>query len=206
MSQRDASSDLVPESSSLISPLNAPDATAEARGIEELELRMDGPASWTTSQGDDVDTVLAQLDDVDMQDSDPDTTDQFDQDPDDPENDLDEQDELEAKMDELFHELQLRMKEKGSAESLLEVYRSRDIGNEGNNEPRNQAERKLQAIIQRIEEINLQMDYYKQQAFDSPFAIVPDQIVKEQQPAFTAPTGRSHSNSFSTSDYADNED
>ncbi|KAF9327607.1 hypothetical protein BG006_009105 [Podila minutissima] len=148
----------------------------------------EGPASWTTSQGDDGGMGL---DDGDMQDSDdPDTTDNFDQELDESQDQDHEDDDLEAK-----------------------VYRSKDVGNTGNNKLRNQVEQELQATIERIADINLQLDYYKQRAFDPPSygmkqepSFVPDHALKESHQSFTVPTGRSHSNSFSTSDYADNED
>ncbi|KAG0307192.1 hypothetical protein BGZ98_000828 [Dissophora globulifera] len=171
---------------------------------------MDGPGSWTTSQGDDGDGVLGTLeDDGDMQDSDdPDTTDNFDQELDESqEQDHDEEDDLEAKMDELYQQLQEETKAKESAENLLEVYRSRDVGNSGNNKLRNQVEQELQATIERIADINLQLDYYKQRAFDPPsFGYLPDQVLKDSQQSIPVLTRRSHSNSFSTSEYADNED
>ncbi|KAF9316914.1 hypothetical protein BG003_001402 [Podila horticola] len=165
----------------------------------------EGPASWTTSQGDDGGMGL---DDGDMQDSDdPDTTDNFDQELDESQDQDHEDDDLEAKMDELYHQLQVETKAKESAESLLEVYRSKDVGNTGNNKLRNQVEHELQATIERIAEINLQLDYYKQRAFDPPsYGFIPDHALKESHQSFTVQTGRSHSNSFSTSDYADNED
>lgn len=164
----------------------------------------EGPASWTTSQGDDGGMGL---DDGDMQDSDdPDTTDNFDQELDEQDQDH-EDDDLEAKMDELYIQLQMETKAKESAENLLEVYRSKDVGNTGNNKLRNQVELELQATIERIAEINLQLDYYKQRAFDPPsYGFIPDHVLKESNQSFTVPTRRSHSNSFSTSDYADNED
>ncbi|KAI1315132.1 hypothetical protein EDD11_001279 [Mortierella claussenii] len=170
----------------------------------------DGPASWTTSQGDDGDGGLGTLDDEgDMQDSDdPDTTDNFDQELDESQDhDHDDEDDLEAKMDELYHQLQVETRAKESAESLLEVYRSKDVGNMGNNKLRNQVEQELQATIERIADINLQLDYYKQRAFDPPsFGYLPDQDLKDSQSSIPTMTRRSHSNSFSTSDYADNED
>ncbi|KAG0211914.1 hypothetical protein BGX28_007196 [Mortierella sp. GBA30] len=152
----------------------------------------DGAASWTTSQGDDGESGLglgAIDDDGDIQDSDHDTTDNFDQEPDedqahDRDDDEDEDDDLEAK-----------------------VYRSRDAGNTGNNKLRTQVEHELQATIEHIAEINMQLDYYKQRAFDPPtFGYLPEQDLKDSQQSFPAATGRSHSNSFSTSDYADNEE
>ncbi|GJJ68152.1 rapamycin-insensitive companion of mTOR [Entomortierella parvispora] len=192
------------------------------------------PASWTSSQGDETEEVehLQMLDegdddeeeeeddeeddeddddddddddedeDHDMQDSDPDTTDNFDQDVEDH-----EEDDLETKMDELYHQLQVETKAKESAESLLEVYRSKDVGNTGNNKLRNQVEHELQATIERIVEINAQLDYYKQRAFDPPsFGFPSESVLKESSQSFPVSTGRSHSNSFSTSDFADNED
>ncbi|KAG0034907.1 hypothetical protein BGZ81_002314 [Podila clonocystis] len=157
----------------------------------------EGPASWTTSQGDDGGMGL---DDGDMQDSDdPDTTDNFDQELDESQDQDHEDDDLEAKMDELYHQLQVETKAK--------VYRSKDVGNTGNNKLRNQVEQELQATIERIADINIQLDYYKQRAFDPPsYGFIPDHALKESNQSFTVPTGRSHSNSFSTSDYADNED
>ncbi|KAG0039519.1 hypothetical protein BGZ82_007914 [Podila clonocystis] len=157
----------------------------------------EGPASWTTSQGDDGGMGL---DDGDMQDSDdPDTTDNFDQELDESQDQDHEDDDLEAKMDELYHQLQVETKAK--------VYRSKDVGNTGNNKLRNQVEQELQATIERIADINIQLDYYKQRAFDPPsYGFIPDHALKESHQSFTVPTGRSHSNSFSTSDYADNED
>ncbi|KAI7821066.1 Rapamycin-insensitive companion of mTOR, N-term-domain-containing protein [Gamsiella multidivaricata] len=172
----------------------------------------DEPASWTTSQGDDGEGGLGTLeDDGDMQDSDdPDTTDNFEQDPDesqDQDHEEEEDDDLEAKMDELYHQLQVETKAKESAESLLEVYRSRDVGNAGNNKLRNQVEQELQATIERIAEINLQLDFYKQRAFDPPsFGYLPEQALKDSQQSIPVLARRSHSNSFSTSDYADNEE
>ncbi|KAF9928127.1 hypothetical protein FBU30_002629 [Linnemannia zychae] len=166
-----------------------------------------GPASWTTSQGDDAEGGIGTLvDDADMQDSDPDSTDNYDPDLGDGQ-DLDyEDDDLETKMDELYQQLQTETKAKESAESLLEVYKSKDVGNSGNNKLRNQVEQELQATMERIAELNAQLDYYKQRAFDPPsFGYVPDQVLKESQQSFPV-TRRSHSNSFSTSDYADNED
>ena len=110
------------------------------------------------------------------------------------------------------------------------------MGNAGNNKLRNQVEQELQATIERLAEINLQLDYYKQRAFDPPsfgnhhaskhslwhlqikghkkltcnigptLGYVPEHVLKESQQSFPVTTGRSHSNSFSTSDYADNED
>ncbi|KAK5821402.1 Rapamycin-insensitive companion of mTOR, N-term-domain-containing protein [Linnemannia elongata] len=110
-------------------------------------------------------------------------------------------------MDELYHQLQIETKAKESAESLLEVYKSRDVGATGNNKLRNQVEQELQATIERLSDLNAQLDYYKQRAFDPPsFGYVPEQVLKESQQSFPVMTGRSHSNSFSTSDYADNED
>ncbi|KAG0367283.1 hypothetical protein BGZ54_004111 [Gamsiella multidivaricata] len=149
----------------------------------------DEPASWTTSQGDDGEGGLGTLeDDGDMQDSDdPDTTDNFEQDPDesqDQDHEEEEDDDLEAK-----------------------VYRSRDVGNAGNNKLRNQVEQELQATIERIAEINLQLDFYKQRAFDPPsFGYLPEQALKDSQQSIPVLARRSHSNSFSTSDYADNEE
>ncbi|KAF9286034.1 hypothetical protein BGZ68_003305 [Mortierella alpina] len=175
----------------------------------------DGAASWTTSQGEDGEGGLGAMDDDgDMQDSDPDTTDNFDPEPDedqtldrDDDEDGDINYDLEAKMDELYHQLQVATKNKESAESLLEIYRSRDLANAGNNKLRNQVAHELQATIERIADINMQLDYYKQRAFDPPtFAYLPDQVLKDPQQPFAAATGRSHSNSFSTSDYADNEE
>ncbi|KAF9959695.1 hypothetical protein BGZ70_008784 [Mortierella alpina] len=175
----------------------------------------DGAASWTTSQGEDGEGGLGAMDDDgDMQDSDPDTTDNFDPEPDedqaldrDNDDDGDINYDLEAKMDELYHQLQVATKNKESAESLLEIYRSRDLANTGNIKLRNQVAHELQATIERIADINMQLDYYKQRAFDPPtFAYLPDQVLKDTQPSFPAVTGRSHSNSFSTSDYADNEE
>ncbi|KAF8965157.1 hypothetical protein BGZ46_000655 [Entomortierella lignicola] len=168
---------------------------------------VDGPASWTTSQGEDGETALGMLgDDGDMQDSDdPDTTSNFDQEPDESQ-DQEDEDDLETKMDELYHQLQVETKAKESAESLLEIYRSREVGNSGNNKLRNQVEQELQATIDRIADINLQLDYYKHRAFDPPsFGYIPE-VLKESQPSIPTITRRSHSNSFSTSDYADNED
>ncbi|KAF9182652.1 hypothetical protein BGZ50_004785 [Haplosporangium sp. Z 11] len=166
----------------------------------------EGPASWTTSQGDDGEGGLGTVDDddADMQDSDPDTTDNFDEDQ---VQEDDEEDDLEAKMDELYHQLQMATKAKESAESLLEVYRNKDVGNTGNNKLRSKVERDLQATIEKIADINLQLDYYKQRAFDPPsFGYIPDQVLKESQQSFPTVSRRSHSNSFSTSDYADNEE
>ncbi|KAG0047318.1 hypothetical protein BGZ83_007616 [Gryganskiella cystojenkinii] len=192
------------------------------------------PASWTSSQGDDDTDGVGQLqmldededeedeeddeeddddddddddedEDADMQDSDPDTTDNFEQDYDDGHEH--DEDDLETKMDELYHQLQVETKAKESAESLLEVYRSKDVGNSGNNKLRNQVENELQATLERIAEINAQLDYYKQRAFDPPsFEFPSDNILKDSNQSFPVSTGRSHSNSFSTSDYADNED
>ncbi|KAG0222326.1 hypothetical protein BGX31_009204 [Mortierella sp. GBA43] len=167
----------------------------------------DGPASWTTSQGDYGDGGIGVLeDDGDMQDSDdPDDTDNFDQEQDDlqdPDHD-DEDDDFEAKMDELYQELLTATKAKESAESLLEVYRMRDV----TNKLRSQVEQELKATIDRIADINIQLDYYKQRAFDpSPFVYDPDQALKESQQSIPIITRRSHSNSFSTSGYADNEE
>ncbi|KAG0211245.1 hypothetical protein BGX33_004424 [Mortierella sp. NVP41] len=168
----------------------------------------DGAASWTTSQGDDGEGGIGTLDeDADMQDSDPDTTDNYDPELGDGQDLDDEEDDLETKMDELYHQLQVETKAKESAESLLEVYRSKDVGNAGNNKLRNQVEQELQATIARIADLNLQLDYYKQRAFDPPsFGYIPEQVLKESQQSFPVITRRSHSNSFSTSDYADNED
>ncbi|KAG0378575.1 hypothetical protein BGX24_003458 [Mortierella sp. AD032] len=168
----------------------------------------DGPASWTTSQGDDGEGGIGTLDDdADMQDSDPDTTDNYDPELGDGQDLDDEEDDLETKMDELYHQLQTETKAKESAESLLEVYRSKDVGNTGNNKLMNQVEQELQATIERLAEINTQLDYYKQRAFDPPsFGYMPEHELKESQQSFPVVTGRSHSNSFSTSDYADNED
>ncbi|KAG0262939.1 hypothetical protein BG011_009535 [Mortierella polycephala] len=166
----------------------------------------EGPASWTTSQGDDGEGGLGTVDDddADMQDSDPDTTDNFDEDQ---VQEDDEEDDLEAKMDELYHQLQMATKAKESAESLLEVYRNKDVGNTGNNKLRSKVEQDLQATIEKIADINLQLDYYKQRAFDPPsFGYIPDQVLKESQQSFPTVSRRSHSNSFSTSDYADNEE
>ncbi|KAF9355130.1 hypothetical protein BGX26_006953 [Mortierella sp. AD094] len=160
---------------------------------------IDGPASWTTSQGEDAEGVLGMLgDDGDMQDSDdPDTTDNFDQEPDESQ-DQEDEDDLETKMDELYHQLQTETKAK--------VYRSRDVGNSGNNKLRNQVEQELQATIDRIADINMQLDYYKHRAFDPPsFGYIPE-VLKDSQPSIPTMTRRSHSNSISTSDYADNED
>ncbi|KAG0001108.1 hypothetical protein BGZ80_006239 [Entomortierella chlamydospora] len=83
---------------------------------------VDGPASWTTSQGEDAEGVMGMHgDDGDMQDSDdPDTTDNFDQELDESQ-DQEDEDDLEAKMDELYHQLQTETKAKESAESLLEA-------------------------------------------------------------------------------------
>ncbi|KAF9955786.1 hypothetical protein BGZ72_003410 [Mortierella alpina] len=136
----------------------------------------DGAASWTTSQGEDGEGGLGAMDDDgDMQDSDPDTTDNFDPEPDEDQNlDRDDDDDgdinydLEAKMDELYHQLQVATKNKESAESLLEIYRSRDLANAGNNKLRNQVAHELQATIERIADINMQLDFYKQRAFDPP--------------------------------------
>ncbi|KAF9114244.1 hypothetical protein BGX27_011370 [Mortierella sp. AM989] len=154
------------------------------------------PASWTTSQGEDVLGILG--DDGDMQDSDdPDTTYNFDQELDESQ-DQEDEDDLETKMDELYHQLQVETKAK--------VYRSRDVGNSGSNKLRNQVEQELQATIERIAEINDQLDYYKHRAFDPPFGYIPEPILKESQPSIPTITRRNHSNSFSTSDYADNED
>ncbi|KAF9434712.1 hypothetical protein BGZ76_007560 [Entomortierella beljakovae] len=164
------------------------------------------PGSWTTSQGEDMDGPIGMLeDDGDIQDSDdPDTTYNFDQELDE---EQDEEDDLEAKMDELYQQLQEETKVKESAETLLEVYRSKDVGNAGDNKPRNQVEQKIRESIERIESINQQLDYYKHKAFDVPsFGYIPEQIIKDSQPSNPITTGRSHSNSFSTSDYADNED
>ncbi|KAF8942829.1 hypothetical protein BGZ47_006093 [Haplosporangium gracile] len=168
----------------------------------------DGAASWTTSQGDDGEGGIGTLDDdADMQDSDPDTTDNYDPELGDGQDLDDEEDDLETKMDELYHQLQVETKAKESAESLLEVYRSKDVGNTGNNKLRNQVEQELQATIERLADLNAQLDYYKQRAFDPPsFGYVPEQVLKESQQSFPVLTRRSHSNSFSTSDYADNED
>ncbi|ORZ14895.1 Rapamycin-insensitive companion of mTOR, N-term-domain-containing protein [Lobosporangium transversale] len=170
----------------------------------------EGPASWTTSQGDDIEGGLEGMEDEgDMQDSDDlDTTDNFDQELDESrDHDQEEEDDLETKMDELYHQLQVETKAKESAESLLEVYRSNGVGSQGNNKLRNQVEQELQATMARIAEINLQLDYYKQRAFDPPsFGYLPDQDLKDSQTTIPVVTGRSHSNSFSTSDYADNED
>ncbi|KAF9126477.1 hypothetical protein BGW39_006597 [Mortierella sp. 14UC] len=168
----------------------------------------DGPASWTTSQGDDGEGGIGTLDDdADMQDSDPDTTDNYDPELGDGQDLDDEEDDLETKMDELYQQLQIETKAKESAESLLEVYRSRDVGATGNNKLRNQVEQELQATIERLADLNAQLDYYKQRAFDPPsFGYMPEQVLKESQQSFPVITGRSHSNSFSTSDYADNED
>ncbi|KAG0286513.1 hypothetical protein BGZ96_009391 [Linnemannia gamsii] len=169
----------------------------------------DGAASWTTSQGDDGEGGIGTLDDdADMQDSDPDTTDNYDPELGDGQDLDDEEDDLEAKMDELYQQLQVETRAKESAESLLEVYRSKDVGNTGNNKLRNQVEQELQATIERLADLNAQLDYYKQRAFDPPsmFGYVPEQVLKESQQSFPVITRRSHSNSFSTSDYADNED
>ncbi|KAF9137084.1 hypothetical protein BGX30_010572, partial [Mortierella sp. GBA39] len=168
----------------------------------------EGAASWTTSQGDDNEGGIGTLDDdADMQDSDPDTTDNYDPELGDGQDLDDEEDDLETKMDELYHQLQIETKAKESAESLLEVYRSKDVGATGNNKLRNQVEQELQATIERLSDLNAQLDYYKQRAFDPPsFGYVPEQVLKESQQSFPVITGRSHSNSFSTSDYADNED
>ncbi|KAG9069606.1 hypothetical protein KI688_010510 [Linnemannia hyalina] len=168
----------------------------------------EGAASWTTSQGDDNEGGIGTLDDdADMQDSDPDTTDNYDPELGDGQDLDDEEDDLETKMDELYHQLQVETKAKESAESLLEVYRSKDVGATGNNKLRNQVEQELQATIERLSDLNAQLDYYKQRAFDPPsFGYVPEQVLKESQQSFPVITGRSHSNSFSTSDYADNED
>ncbi|KAF9171355.1 hypothetical protein BGX20_007728 [Mortierella sp. AD010] len=179
----------------------------------EVSLAMhpsvDGPASWTTSQGEDAEGVMGMHgDDGDMQDSDdPDTTDNFDQELDESQ-DQEDEDDLEAKMDELYHQLQTETKAKESAESLLEarVYRSRDVGNSGNNKLRNQVEQELQATIDRIADINMQLDYYKHRAFDLPsFGYIPE-VLKESQSSAPTVLRRSHSNSFSTSEFADNED
>ncbi|KAK3821257.1 MAG: Rapamycin-insensitive companion of mTOR, N-term-domain-containing protein [Benniella sp.] len=171
----------------------------------------DGPASWTTSQGDYGDGGLGALeDDGELQDSDdPDTTDNFDQEQyeiQDQDHD-DDDDDFETKMDELYQRLQTETKAKESAESLLEIYRSKDIGNAGNNRLRNQVEQQLRASIDMIAQINHQLDYYKQRAFDLPsFAYLPDQALKESQQSIPVVTRRSHSNSFSTCGYADNEE
>ncbi|KAF8934324.1 hypothetical protein BGZ58_005786 [Dissophora ornata] len=154
----------------------------------------DGPASWTTSQGDYGEVGIGTLeDDGDMQDSDdPDTTDNFDQEQDESQyQDHDEEDDLEVKEE---------------AENSLEAYRNRDVGNTGNNEL-NRAEERLQAIIERVAEISLQLDYYKERAFDPPsFGYLPDEVLKDSQQPIQVLRGRSHSNSISTSEYADNED
>ncbi|KAF9560454.1 hypothetical protein EC968_006211 [Mortierella alpina] len=160
----------------------------------------DGAASWTTSQGEDGEGGLGAMDDDgDMQDSDPDTTDNFDPEPDEDQTlDRDDDDDGDMNYD---------LEAKESAESLLEIYRSRDLANAGNNKLRNQVAHELQATIERIADINMQLDYYKQRAFDPPtFAYLPDQSLKDPQQSFPPATGRSHSNSFSTSDYADNEE
>ncbi|KAF9918100.1 hypothetical protein BX616_010197 [Lobosporangium transversale] len=123
----------------------------------------EGPASWTTSQGDDIEGGLEGMEDEgDMQDSDDlDTTDNFDQELDESrDHDQEEEDDLETKMDELYHQLQVETKAK--------VYRSNGVGSQGNNKLRNQVEQELQATMARIAEINLQLDYYKQRAFDPP--------------------------------------
>ncbi|KAG0275117.1 hypothetical protein BGZ95_009172, partial [Linnemannia exigua] len=168
----------------------------------------DGPASWTTSQGDDGEGDIGTYnDDADMQDSDPDTTDNYDPELGDGQEFDDEEDDLETKMDDLYQQLQTETKAKEYAESLLEVYRSKDMGNAGNNKLMNQVEQELQVTIERLAEINTQLDYYKQRAFDPPsFGYMPEHVPKESQQSFPVMTGRSHSNSFSTSDYADNED
>ncbi|KAG0237035.1 hypothetical protein BGW42_001928 [Actinomortierella wolfii] len=159
---------------------------------------LDGPASWTASQGGYTEPGGGLLDDdedVDMQDSDPDdTTDNnLDQEPDQEQ----EEDDLESKMDELYHQLQ--------AETKNKVYRSK----EGENDKlRMQVERELQATINKIAEINAMLDYYKERAFDPPAFgdFVPEPSLKDSQTTFQVTAGRSHSNSFSTSDFADNEE
>ncbi|KAG0003995.1 hypothetical protein BGZ65_001104, partial [Modicella reniformis] len=170
---------------------------------------VDGPASWTTSQGDYGEGGLGPLeDDGHLQDSDdPDTTDNFDQEHYEiQDHDPDDEDDFDAKMDELVQQLQMETKAKDSAEALLELYRSRDLGNTGNNKPRNQVEQELRAIIGRINETTLQLEYYRQRLYDPP----PFGYLQEDQPLkeshLPAVTRRSHSNSFSTSGYADNED
>lgn len=42
------------------------------------------------------------------------------------------------------------------------------MGNTGNNKLRNQVEQELQATIERLVDLNAQLDYYKQRAFDPP--------------------------------------
>ncbi|KAF9157818.1 hypothetical protein DFQ26_008304 [Actinomortierella ambigua] len=170
---------------------------------------LDGPASWTASQGDHTEPgggLLDDDDDADMQDSDPDDT---------TDNNLDHEpdqdqakDDLESKMDELYHQLQAETKNKESAERLtrrLQVYRSKDGEN---TKLRMEVERVLKATINRIAEINSILDYYKQCAFDPPpfGGFVPEPTFKDSHTALPATAGRSHSNSFSTSDFADNED
>ncbi|KAG0239686.1 hypothetical protein BGW41_007569 [Actinomortierella wolfii] len=136
---------------------------------------LDGPASWTASQGGYTEPGGGLLDDdedVDMQDSDPDDT---------TDNNLDQEPDQE------------------------QVYRSK----EGENDKlRMQVERELQATINRIAEINAMLDYYKERAFDPPAFgdFVPEPSLKDSQTTFQVTAGRSHSNSFSTSDFADNEE
>jgi hypothetical protein len=42
------------------------------------------------------------------------------------------------------------------------------VGNTGNNKLRNQVEQELQATIERLADLNAQLDYFKQRAFDPP--------------------------------------
>ncbi len=51
---------------------------------------------------------------------------------------------------------------------FTQIYRSRDLANAGNNKLRNQVAQELQTTIERIADINMQLDYYKQRAFDPP--------------------------------------